>query len=736
MVHRLRPGARGLFRQRRHQRVRQFARHHRAEGPDRGAADVARQRGARRPSAADAAGRVAVRGRACRAARARCRPPCWSRPTPRGDYAFLNLKGPAFDLSDRGVAGRPPAGGARCLRLHRARRLSLRRDRAHHRRCCATRRASAAPSVPLTLVVERPDGARISPRRGAPIRASAAIRSSVPISPAASTGTWRVRAFTDPKRPAVGETTFLVEDYVPDRLEFDLAAPAGRDRPRHAGQGHGRRPLSLRRAGLRRSISKARSIVRPPRSGRALPAISSASPTRRSTPSASRSRTCRRPTTRARRASRSRSTRCRQTTRPLEAQVIVRHGGSRRPRGRAQDHAAGRCRRQHDRREAAVLRPLARRGRDRELRRRAGRARRQDARGAAACATNCSRSSRAISSTAATAAGTTSRSRSTRRVADGRLDVAADQPGAHFRAGAMGPLSPRSLERATPTGRSPRSASTPAATPKRRADTPDMLEIALDKPEYRPGEAMTVAVTARTAGRVTLNVMGDKLLHLRHPGRAARHRAASASTSAATGAPAPMWSRPCAVRSTRSAQRMPGRAIGVQWFSIDRKAHTLALDMKLPPLHAAEHDAARADQDRRAWLRRGGARRGRRGRCRHPQPHQLQAAGARRLLSRPAPALRRDPRSLRAADRRHAGHARRRSAPAATSGGRAATAARRRRRRSRSIPASSTVSSTAAPRSRSTFRPSPAPSASWRWPGARTRSAAPTATSSCAIRWC
>ena len=30
------------------------------------------------------------------------------------------------------------------------------------------------------------------------------------------------------------------------------------------------------------------------------------------------------------------------------------------------------------------------------------------------------------------------------------------------------------------------------------------------------------------------------------------------------------------------AQRMPGRAIGVQWFSIDRKARTLALDMKLP----------------------------------------------------------------------------------------------------------------------------------------------------------
>ena len=30
---------------------------------------------------------------------------------PKGDYAFLSLKGPAFDLTDRGVSGRPvPAG--------------------------------------------------------------------------------------------------------------------------------------------------------------------------------------------------------------------------------------------------------------------------------------------------------------------------------------------------------------------------------------------------------------------------------------------------------------------------------------------------------------------------------------------------------------------------------------------------------------------------------------------------
>ena len=33
-----------------------------------------------------------------------------------------------------------------------------------------------------------------------------------------------MRAFTDPKGSSVGETTFMVEDYVPDRIEFDLTS--------------------------------------------------------------------------------------------------------------------------------------------------------------------------------------------------------------------------------------------------------------------------------------------------------------------------------------------------------------------------------------------------------------------------------------------------------------------------------------------------------------------------------
>src|SRR6185369_3223738 len=51
---------------------------------------------------------------------------------------------------------------------------------------------------------------------------------SFPMIATAPTGTYRVRAYTDPKGAAVGSTSFLVEDYVPDRMEFDLASPTGK----------------------------------------------------------------------------------------------------------------------------------------------------------------------------------------------------------------------------------------------------------------------------------------------------------------------------------------------------------------------------------------------------------------------------------------------------------------------------------------------------------------------------
>ena len=82
---------------------------------------------------------------------------------------------------------------------------------------------NAVNGGPLTLVIERPDG--VEYRRAVLADQGAGGRTlSVPLNSAVPTGTWRVRAFTDPKGSSVGETTFMVEDYVPDRIEFDLSA--------------------------------------------------------------------------------------------------------------------------------------------------------------------------------------------------------------------------------------------------------------------------------------------------------------------------------------------------------------------------------------------------------------------------------------------------------------------------------------------------------------------------------
>src|SRR5690606_24519158 len=51
-------------------------------------------------------------------------------------------------------------------------------------------------------------------------------RLDLPIATTASTGTWKAAVYSDPKRAPIGETTFLVEDYVADRIEFTLTSPA------------------------------------------------------------------------------------------------------------------------------------------------------------------------------------------------------------------------------------------------------------------------------------------------------------------------------------------------------------------------------------------------------------------------------------------------------------------------------------------------------------------------------
>ncbi len=76
------------------------------------------------------------------------------------------------------------------------------------------------------------------------------------------TGTWRVKVHTDPKAAPIAQAAFLVEDFVPERLELKLEAAAQALSPRPAGRRQGRGALSLRSAGRRPRASRASIAVR------------------------------------------------------------------------------------------------------------------------------------------------------------------------------------------------------------------------------------------------------------------------------------------------------------------------------------------------------------------------------------------------------------------------------------------------------------------------------------------
>ena len=107
--------------------------------------------------------------------------------------------------------------------------------------------------------------------------------------------------------------------------------------------------------------------------------------------------------------------------------------------------------------------------------------------------------------------------------------------------------------------------------------------VALDQNEYRAGDTMTVAVTARSAGRLTLNVIGDRLL----ASNSGEVKPGAVQVKMPVGRD---WGSGAYVVATlrrpldAPAQRMPGRSIGVRWFSIDHAAKTLTLDLNAPPL--------------------------------------------------------------------------------------------------------------------------------------------------------
>ena len=141
------------------------------------------------------------------------------------DISFLSLTDPEFDLSDRGVEGReaaPPVD------------VFLTTDRGAYRAgetvyVTALSRDAEQTSVeglPLTAVLMRPDGVEYS-RQLVEDQGAGGHVFGLPIAGSAPRGVWRLELYADLDAPALAAKTFLVEDFLPERIDFELSMGDG-----------------------------------------------------------------------------------------------------------------------------------------------------------------------------------------------------------------------------------------------------------------------------------------------------------------------------------------------------------------------------------------------------------------------------------------------------------------------------------------------------------------------------
>ena len=495
----------------------------------------------------------------------------------KADYAFLSLKSPAFDLSDRGVAGRPVPTGLDAF-VYTERGVYRSGETVYVTSLLRDARGIAV-AAPLTLVMERPDGVEYR-RVLVPDQGLGGHSWSVPIVRSASTGTWRVAAYTDLKRPPIGETTFLVEDYVPDRIEFDLKSDAKvvpRDAPAQLNvDGHFLYGAAASNLDLQGSVTIAAAKERPGFAGylfgveddqitparQELEDLPATDATGKATfpvtllkiPTTSRLLEATFTVSMAESGGRAVERKITLPIAPEAAMLGVKPAFS----GRSLDDGANADF------DLVMVAPdgktLHQKGVHYEL----------------------LRVETSYQWYRENGNWEYEPIKRTQRVADGTVDVTADKPARISMPVKWGRYR-LEVSTAGQDGTTTSITFDAGFYAESSADTPDLLEVALDKNDFRSGNTMTVSVTARTAGRLTLNVFTDRLV-------------ASTSQDVKAGAVhVPLtvgkdWGTGAYLVATlrrpldAPAQRMPGRAIGVQWFSVNRAARTLTVDLNAPTL--------------------------------------------------------------------------------------------------------------------------------------------------------
>jgi uncharacterized protein YfaS (alpha-2-macroglobulin family) len=499
--------------------------------------------------------------------------------TDKADYAFLSLKSSAFDLSDRGVSGRAVPAGADAF-VYAERGVYRSNETVYLTALLRDGLGNAISGGPLTMVVERPDGVEfrraVLPDQGAGGRTLALLLNS-----AVPAGTWRVRAFTDPKGNSVGEMTFMVEDYIPERIDFEVTSKDKQikvDAPVELKvDGHFLYGAPASDLQLEGDMQVGSADERPGFAGYQFGVADEENASNERTPIENLPESDAKgvatfPVSLAKPPT---------STRPQEAQIFIRMA-----------EAGGRAV------ERKIVLPVAPATAMIGVKPLFGDKNVAEGDKAAFDVVFVSPDGKSLSRDGLRYELLKIESRyqwyrqnsswefepvkSTTRVDDGDLTVAADRPAritlspqpGRYRLDvksndADGPLTSVQFDVGWYSDGS--------------ADTPDLLETSIDRPEYQSGDTMVVSVNARAAGKLTINVLGDRLL-------TTQTTDIKEGTAQVRIPVAKDWGSGAYVVATlrrpldAAALRMPGRAIGLKWFGIDKKSRTLAVNLSPPAL--------------------------------------------------------------------------------------------------------------------------------------------------------
>jgi uncharacterized protein YfaS (alpha-2-macroglobulin family) len=493
------------------------------------------------------------------------------------DYGFLDLGSAAFDLTDRGVKGRS-ASGALDAYLYTERGVYRTGETVALTALLRDGKGTAVSGVPLTIVVRRPDG--VEYRRDLVQDQGLGGRAlSLPILPGSLRGTWRIAAYTDPKGPSVGDASFLVEDYVPERLEVTLTPKAAALRPGQPA------PIDLAArylygapgAGL--TVSGEVSVASAPANGiKGLEGYTIGlddEPVEASTAEIEQTAT----TDAQGRVSLQIPVQDVSAPRPTEARIALRVAEE---GGRAV--------------ERSITVPILPKGPVVAVRKAFSGQLGEGANATFDVALADPAGKRLANGNVTWSLYRIERRyqwynsdgrwgyepvKSTRRVADGRISASAD---ALARISAPVESGAYRLDVAAPdlgeTGQTSLSF-TVGWSGDQTADTPDLLDMTLDKASYRAGETMQLRLNPRFKGKVTLAVVSDRVHDVRVADIAADGTTVSLPVQAAWGPGAyvvALAHRPL----DQAAKRMPGRSLGTAWFEINRESRDLQVSLNAP----------------------------------------------------------------------------------------------------------------------------------------------------------